>query len=340
MKNRASRWPLSLLAALTIVCALCLIVGCERKASTEAGGSSATAPQDPNAQALQQLAESTKENNQSLKELVNTVNQQKELEAQRAGEPPLLRDLAAARFYLSDAQKAADAKNAESMTAALRPLKRVLSAMAAELPGTLIAQHIDRAVYLIRNQQAVGSRELTAASPELSAASEASSNGRPAAAAVDVLNDLKSAKAAVGRGDAAEALKALQSALADLGKDAMVGTMVRALASIRGAEEALGRFAWPVVSAELGELDNLLSELSKTVAPPAAPVAKPTTTGAAPATGTATSAVPEAATSAAPGAVAPAVPSAAPAATPPATQPAAPTTAPPAMPPAAPAAQR
>ncbi|MEI6499475.1 MAG: hypothetical protein WCP21_00450, partial [Armatimonadota bacterium] len=208
MKNRASRWPVISLLALALVCAACLVVGCERKTGTEAAGS-ATSPQDQNAQTLQQLAQSAKENNQSLKELVDTVNQQKELEAQRAGEPPLVRDLAAARFFLNDAQKAADAKNAESLTEALRPLKRALTAMAAELPGTLIAQHIDRATYLIRNQQAIGSRELTTASPELSAASDASVNGRPAAVVPDVLGDIKSAKAAVGKGDAAAALQAL-----------------------------------------------------------------------------------------------------------------------------------
>jgi hypothetical protein len=251
-----------------------------------------------------------------------------------------LRDLAAARFFLNDAQKAADAKNAESLTAALRPLKRALNAMAAELPGTLIAQHLDRALYLIRNQQAVGSRELTVAAPELSAASAASVNGRPASVVPDVLGDLKSAKAAVGKGDAAEALKALQGALESIGKDTLAGTMARALASIRGAEDALGRFAWPVASAELGEIDSILTELSKTVAPQTVPAEKPAATETTPAAGAATSAVPGAATSAVPGAAGPAAQSTAPAAAQPATQQATPTAAQPATQPAAPAAQR
>lgn len=319
MKNRASRWPLILLATLAIVCALGLVVGCERKAATDASGSTTTSP-DQSAQALQEIKAYQQENGKSLQELLESMKRQQELQATQAGDPPLVRDLAAARFFLSDCQKAADAKNAESLAAALRPLKRVLTAMAAELPGTLIAQHVDRASYLIRNQQAIGSRELTVASPELSAASDASINGRPAAVVPDVLNDIKSAKAAVGKGDAAGALQALQSALAGIGKDTLAGTMARALASIRGAEDTLGRFAWPVVSAELGELDSILTELSKTIAPQTLPAEKPATTETAPATGAATSAVPGAATSAVPPAVETTTQPVAPATTPPATQ--------------------
>ena len=339
MKNRASRWLVSLLAVLVIVCALCLVVGCERKASTDAAGS-ATTSQDQSAQALQEIKAYQQENGKSLQELLESMKRQQELQATQAGDPPLVRDLAAARFYLSDAQKAADAKNAESMAAALRPLKRVLTVMAAELPGTLIAQHVDRASYLIRNQQAIGSRELTAASPELSAASDASINGRPAAVVPDVLGDIKSAKSAVGKGDAAAALQALQSALAGVGKDPLAGTVAHALASVRGAEDAVEREAWPVLSAELAWLDSTLTDLSKTIAPQSVPAEKPTATQPTPATGTATSAVPGAATSAVPGVVEPAAQSVAPAATQPATQPVAPTAAQPAPQPAAQPAQR
>lgn len=341
MKNRASRWPVNSLAALALACALCLALGCERKAATDAAGSTATT-QDQSAQALQEIKTYQQENGKSLQELLESMKRQQELQATQAGDPPLVRDLAAARFFLSDAQKAADAKNAESMASALRPLKRTLTAMAAELPGTLIAQHVDRALYLIRNQQAIGSRELTVASPELSAASDASINGRPASVVPDVLGDIKSAKAAVGKGDAQAALQALQSALTGTGKDALAGTVARALGSIRGADDALGRFAWPVVSAELGELDSILTELSRTVAPQTVPAAKTTTMETAPATGAATSAVPGAATSSVPAAAEPATQPVAPAATttPPATAPVAPTTAPPATQPVAPAAPR
>lgn len=309
MNNRASRLAVVLLAGLLSVSGLLLLNGCERTAATGSGATVST--EDQNAAALAQLAQSAKENNQSLKQLVDSLAEQKALQAQQAGEPPLVRDLAAARFYISFAQKAAEAKNATDLTTALAPLKRVLAAMAAETPGRLIAQHLDRAAYIIRNQQAVGSRELTAASTELSAASEASVNSRPAGVVPDVLGDLKSAKAAVGKGDAAAALQALQSALESIGTDAVAGTLDDALASARAAESAAARKAWSVAAAELAWLDALLGELSKTLSPQTATAAtteKPAATTEQPAaSGTATSAVPGATQSTAPPAAQPTV---------------------------------
>jgi len=72
VKNRASRWPLSLLAALASCFALW--PGCGAvSARPHRGLGNGTVPADQNAQALAQLAQSAKENNQSLKELVDTV---------------------------------------------------------------------------------------------------------------------------------------------------------------------------------------------------------------------------------------------------------------------------
>jgi cell wall-associated NlpC family hydrolase len=164
----------------------------------------------------------------------------------------------------------------DATQAALARLKRVLLGLAAELPGTLVVQHVDRALYIIRAQQSIASQEFMAASVSLLAASEAAVNGRPAALVPDVLKDIESAKAAVDKGNAEEAVKTLQTVIEKATTHPAAGVVNKALASVRGGEEALFRQAWPVVVAELTELDNRLAELSKSVAPPTTP----TTTGA------------------------------------------------------------
>lgn len=333
MRNPLARPAAMLFALLIILCAALLINGCERSAATGPAGQPA---QDQSAAALEQIRQLQEKTGQDMAWLTEQVKRQQTMEADQAGNPPLVRDLAAARFYLSQAQTAATAKDDKGLTAALKPLKRVVNAMAAEVPANLIAQRVDRAVYLIRNQEAIGSKELTVASLEILAASNAAVNGRPAAIVPDVLKELETARTAVGKGIAAEALQTLQGVSDRLEADSLIGVLERAQASVRGAQQAQARTAWPVVSAELAELDNILSDLSKTIAPQTVekPTEKPAEqtpeAGATSATPSATSATP--ATSALP------TPPAAQAA-PAATAPAAGATAPvPAAQPTAPAA--
>lgn len=326
MKTPLARPAAMLLALLIILCAALLINGCERSAATGPAGQPA---QDQSAAALEQIRQMQEKSGQDMAWLTEQVKRQQTMQADQSGNPPLLRDLAAARFYLTQAQTAATAKDDKGLTAALKPLKRVVNSMAGELPGNLIAQRLDRAIYLIRNQQAIGSKELTAAAPELLAASDAAVNGRPAAIVPDVLKEIESARTDVGKGAAAEALQTLQGVLDRLEADSMIGTLDRAQASVRGALQAQSRTAWPVVSAELEELDNILTGLSNTVAPQTVektsekaatekPAAQTPEAGATPAT----SAMPTPpATQAAPEATAPAAGAAAPA---PAAPPAAP----------------
>jgi hypothetical protein len=313
-----------LLAWSVILCAALLINGCERSAAT---GPSAQPAQDQSAAALEQIRQLQEKTGQDMAWLTEQVKRQQTMQADQSGNPPLVRDLSAARYYLTLAQTAARAKDDKGLTAALQPLERVVNAMAAELPATLIAQRVDRAVYLIHNQQGIGSKELTAAAPELLAASDATVNGRPAAVVPDVLKDIEAARTAVGKGSAAEALQTLDGVLGRLDHDSMIGVLGRAQSAVRGALQAQGRTAWPVVVAELEELDNILTELAKTVAPQT--FEKPAEQGAAekPAETTpeagATSAVPGAATSALPATSAVPAPAVAPTVQTPAAQPAA-----------------
>jgi hypothetical protein len=279
--------------------------GCKRSAAPVAG----QVPQDPNALLQQQIKQYQEETGRNMAALMDELKRQQSLENSKAGDPPLVRDLAAARFFLNDAQQAAEAKSVESMTPALAVLRRVTADLAGDLPGTQIAQHLDRAVYLIRNQQAAGSKEYAAASLELLAASEAAVNGRPAAAVPEVLKDIQAAKAAADRGAPGEALQSAQTALTAIASHPLASLLNQVQAAVRGAQDALDRQAWPVVTAELAELDNRLTELSKIVAPqaaaeeskatekaaPEAPAtAAPAPAAAAPTQPTATSAVPQA----------------------------------------------
>lgn len=306
MRNRCAHRLLVVFAGLLILCVALVNGGCKRSSAPTAESEQA---QDPNALVLQQIKQYQEESGRNMAAVMDQLKRQQSLQQSQAGDPALVRDLATARFFLNDAQKAAEAKNAESMTAALRPLRRVVSGLAADLPGSQIAQHLDRASYLLRNQQAIGSKEFAGASLELLAASDAAVNGRPAATVPDVLKDIEGAKAAADKASPAEALQSVQAALNAIAAHPLAGLLNRAQASVRGAQDALDRQAWPVVAAELSELDGLLTELSKTVAPQATPAATekpasaapaeqtPAATGAAPAVPApvATSALPQAA---------------------------------------------
>lgn len=327
MRNPLARPAVLLLVLLIILCAALLVNGCQRSTAT---GPAGQPTQDQNAAALEQIRQLQEKTGQDMAWLTEQLKRQQSLQAEQSGNPPLVRDLGAARFYLTQAQTAATAKDAAALNTAIKPLRRVVNAMAGELPANLIAQRIDRAIYLIRNQQAMGSKELTPAAPELLAASDAAVNGRPAALVPDVLRDIETARTTVGRGGAAEALQTLQGVLDRLENDSMIQVLARAQDAVQGAMNAQARTAWPVVTAELAELDNILTDLSKTVAPqtveksPEKPAAQPAAEQVPqPA---ATSALPNATPSAAPATPATTQPAPAATAPAPATQPALPAT--------------
>lgn len=305
----------------------CLLTGCQRSATPQGGQA---APTDTNAQILQELRQYQEKTGESLAALAEEVKRRQTLEAEKAGDPPVLRDLAVARAAVVEAQKAVEANDSPATTSALRRLKRVLQSLDADLPGRAIVRHVDRAVYQIRSQQAIGSREFPSATQELLMATDAGVNGRPAELVPDALKEIETARGATSRGDGAAALQTLEAILQ---KPIPGGsTMDKAQAAVRGAEEALYREAWPVVAAELAEIGNLLKSFAQTVAPEqAAPAAAETArpdAGGATATPPATTQPPASAVPQTPAATVPA----------PVQQPVAPVAPPPATPAAAPQA--
>jgi len=303
------------LAGVLIACA----GGCQRS----------PVPPSPAAQAADEnarLREALERTGKTMEELVTQVERQQSREAERAGDPPVARDLAVARATLTDAQKlAAQANDSATCGAVLARLRRVLQAIAAEVPAAQIVQHADRAVYLIKATTAVASKDFSDASLELVAAYDAANHGRPAELVPAVTSDLEGAIKALKKGDTDGTLKTLNDVIAKALDNAALKVLAQVQVEVAGAEAALARGAWPVVSAELSQLEGLLSQI--VVAQPTAAKTETTTPAAQP-TAPTTGATPEAqpATGATP--AAPAAegqqPAAQPAATPPATAPAAP----------------
>lgn len=257
--------PLFLLS-LTLLVA----TGCKR---TEVAAGSAE-PQSESGQILAEMRRYQEATGSDLRALMTELKRQQSLETAKAGDPPAVRDLAVARAALSAAQQAAEAKSADSLNSALRRLERVTLSLAAELPSAIIAQNVDRALYEIRKQDSIGGREYMAASLAVLAASDAGVNGRPPALVPDVLTELDAAKAALDGGKPDEAIKSLNAVLDKTVAHPATQALRLAQAAVRGADEALGRQAWPVVVAELEELDGRLTGLAATIAPETVTAAK------------------------------------------------------------------
>jgi hypothetical protein len=304
-----------LLSSVAVVIMLVGLVGCNRTPAGQPGAVNDGESEAQRDELLKAMLQYQKETGESLQTLKEEIQRRQSLEADKAGDPPVVRDLGVTRYALSEAQKAAQAKNAEAMGTALGRLKRVLAALAAELPAAVIIQHADRAQYYVQTQQAVGSREFVNASLALLSASDAALKGRPASLVPEVLKDIEAAKSAADKGSAEDALRALGDVITKASGHPSLAQVRRMAAAVRGAEEALFRQAWPVIGAELTELEERLDELSKGLMP-AAEAVTATTTAPASANGqpAATTPAPTTATPAAPATpttpVAPAAPAA------------------------------
>lgn len=256
-----------LLCSVAVVVMLVSWTGCNRTPAGQPGATSEGENEAQRDELLKAMLQYQKETGESLQTLKEEIQRRQSLEADKAGDPPVVRDLGVTRFALSEAQKAAQAKNAEALGTAVARLKRVLAALGAELPAAVIIQHADRAQYYVQTQQAVGSREFVNASLALLSASDAALKGRPASLVPDVLKDIEAAKSAADKGNAEDALRSLGEVITKASGHPSLAQVRRMAAAVRGAEEALFRQAWPVVGAELTELEERLDELSKGLVP-------------------------------------------------------------------------
>jgi hypothetical protein len=246
---------LALCGVLLVGASFVLLNGCQRSTTPP---SPATQAADENAR----LREALERTGKTMEELVAQVERQQSREAEKAGDPPVARDLAVARATLTEAQKiAAQAKDSAACAVAVAQLRRVLQGLAAELPAALIVQHADRTLYLIKATVAVGSTQFADASLELIAAYDAANLGRPVELVPAVTGDLENAIKSLKKGDTDATIKTLNDVVTKALDNAALKVLAQAQLETQVAEAALGRGAWPVVSAELAQLESLLSQI-------------------------------------------------------------------------------
>jgi len=253
-----------LLGGVLLGCLGFWLGGCQRVPGAP-GQTASKTDEDENAK-LREILERT---GQTMEQLIAQVELQQTREAQKLGDPPVVRDLAVARAALAEAQKAAtaSAKDTNATAAALSRLRRVLQSIAAELPAALISQYVDRALYRLHAALSVGSSQFAEALQELVAAYDVAHSGRPAELVPAVANELDNAIKALKKKDPSGTVQILNEVLAKTTEHAAVKALAQAQLEAFYAQQALQRGAWAVVAAELAELENVLSEI--VAAPPA-----------------------------------------------------------------------
>ena len=301
------RWA-SIFLALGLVIA---IGSCKRadETATTPGATPAASP-DQSAQ-FKDLDEKLKANGATLESLLDEFKQTKLLK--EAQGPTLEKDIQVSRLLLYGAQTAAQAKSQADTSASLQRLERVLNAVMAELPAAEMQLDLERALYALK--QETGADAITHASGALLLAVNVGTKATLPTLVPTVVKDIEAAKAKVDKKDTPGAQKAIGELVTKVSGHASIKCVSNALAGVRGAQEALLRQAWPVVLAELQQVDALFGELVQVSQPaataaapaaeqPAAPVAGTDAAPTAPEGAAAPPAAPEAPTPAPPAATA------------------------------------
>lgn len=314
---------------LIIGLALLILGGCRPASTTTAPAATNTAESAE----LQNLKTALEQYGGNMQSLLDEVRQLKSQQEDPGGVKVLSEDLQVIKALVGAARKAATDKQVPETGAALERLLPALISLRGTLPAARVAAAVERTAAALNSYQAEDAVKI--ASRDLMQAKDICISA-PATLSPNVLKDLENAKAQVDKQDVAGANGTLLGILKTLAGDESSRTAAQALATGRGAQEALGQEAWVVVLAQLDYLDSLLAGLAQKVEGARTAIAgeKPAATAAG---GEAQSGTPPAGTPpaaeaqpSAPGTPAPGAPPAPPAAgatpTPPAPPPAAPAT--------------
>ncbi len=264
------------LLPLCVATLLMVLVGCEVTTREEGqrGSSPEKTANDQQVKLLQKIMDYQKETGVKLETLAEEAERRRALAEAASGPAPLVKDLQAAQSVLSDGAQAAEGKRTQETAAALDRLSVLVTSMRAELPAAVISQHVERAMAALK----VSEPRLQDASAELLAAYDAGTrNTTPRLVPADVLKLVELAKKHVDSAMPGEAVAVLESALAKCSQESVARLLIRVSEGILGAQDALQREAWPVVRAELLEVDRLLGEVSPLLPQAPAPVASPAT---------------------------------------------------------------
>ncbi len=270
------RWALALLALALVICA----GSCRRADDTTATPATSAAPAADQTAEWNQVQQYLKDNGATLESVLKEIQQSKALAEAQSKPSPLEKDLQVARLLLSAAQTAAQNRSPDDSAVALQRLERMLEGVMAELPATEMELNLERALYALK--QETGADAITHASGALLAAVNVSVKATLPTLVPPVVKDIETAKAQVDKGDTQGAMKAIADLIGKVSEQSSVRSVSWALAGVRGAEEALQRRAWPVIVAELQQVDGLFAELVKASQPaPAAAEATSQEQGAA-----------------------------------------------------------
>lgn len=251
---------LVVLVMMSALIAALLLSGCQPTSVTPVGQQAAEGPalSDEQSAMLQEILEFQRKTGQGMTQLLADLETQRAAELAAKGPHPLVLDLAVARQLTAEAQKTDDTKQ---LTVLLRRLQASLISMMAEAPAGLVVRQLERARLALALEQP-SAEDLSEASKALMRALDGTLGVEPSELVPPILTRLEAAKKKLDEGDAGAARQLILEAQEQASTHQLNLMLRKALAAVRGAEEALNRDASQVVKAELAELEAMLDKVA------------------------------------------------------------------------------
>ena len=255
-------------SVVAVVLSILVIVGCQPEQQVAPPvPPTPPVPQGPQIsteqqQLLEQVQKYTEQTGTTLEELIEEAKRREALAEVPAGVTAIDEDLGVAEALVELTRSGAASKQARKTTATLGRLGATLTALRAEIPAAVMAQHLERALAAISNLPA--SEAVKAASSSLLAAIDTAEQA-PASLVPKVVESIKAAKSKVDDEQLQPAAEQIVEILGELQDDATGELLDSASEGLRGAQDALRREAWPVLVAELDQLEAILDQLQEKI---------------------------------------------------------------------------
>ena len=211
---------------------------------------------------LGEIRDYLKESGSTLDALVQEVQRRETLERVPGGIAALGTDVRVAKALVGAARRAATSKGVDKTTAALNRLYPALGNLRSQIPAALITQHLERALVAISTSSAEEAVNL--ASGYLLKAVDVAMQS-PARIVPDVMQDIERAKSSVDKNNLGKGANEILAVLDKLAGHESIEIVEKAIGEAAAAQQAVGREAWPVISAELDQLDGLLAKLQEKI---------------------------------------------------------------------------
>lgn len=239
-------------AAVVIFLVVVTAVGCKRG---EVGGEG-QAQTTPEQAALQDLLKYAQQTGQTLEQLRDTLTQWQAAQEAEKGPSPVSMDLNVLSRLLDQARAEVQKRSANESLALITRMTRVSRCLLAELPGQQVAVRVERALSALSGD----TPDAAMASQAILAAINVCVGSKDAALVPNVVKDLEAAKGALSS-DISAARDRLFSVLEQCANDNAARWAYYMVKGLESAFEAVQREAWPVASAELEQVGELISKL-------------------------------------------------------------------------------